>query len=162
MFPARQLARLVGKALLQPDPAENRARFLPSAIPAQTRDEPRHHHVLLGREIRHQMMELKDEADLAIAKRRHRPRLQLVQVVGAIAHHSRRRSVESAENVQQRRLADTGFADDGDLLGRPHFEMHTFEHAHHAAGVGVMLDETVDVDQRRGRRGGGERLTHSG
>src|SRR5713226_252032 len=34
LFPARQLAGLVGKALLQSDPAENRARFLLSTIPA--------------------------------------------------------------------------------------------------------------------------------
>ena len=70
LLAARQLAGLVLEAVRRGRPASSTARAARAASSqALARDQRRHHDVLERGEVRQQVMELEDEADLAIAER---------------------------------------------------------------------------------------------
>ena len=87
-------------------------------------DELRHHHVLERRELRQQMVELVDEAELLAADARcarHRPwrRSAAPPTIDLAAVGL----LEQARDVQQRRLAGAGRRDQRDDLARPDREI---------------------------------------
>ena len=82
--------------LREPDQVQQPVGLLAGRRARQAADQQRHRHVLGGREFAEQVMELVDEAELAIA---HQAAAYLVELVEALAfdlHFSRRRLVEPA------------------------------------------------------------------
>ena len=69
LLAARQLPGLVRQALAQADALQHRARPALGVGGADAANQRRHHDVLERREVRQQMVELEDEADLAVAER---------------------------------------------------------------------------------------------
>jgi hypothetical protein len=98
-----KLTRLVLEPIGEAHALEDGARLLASAIPAQTGDQRRHHDVLLGGEIRHQVVELEAETDVAVAKAASARGVSDWKVGGASAR-PRRPANERPEDVQQRRF----------------------------------------------------------
>ncbi len=116
-----------------PDPFEGGDRPAATLALGQSLVHPAEHHVLERRAVRQQVERLEHEPEplgaqprpFALGQVRHVAAVELVDA-GA-------RAVEQAEHVEQRRLARTGRADDGDVL---------------AGG-----DREIDAAQRPYRRG---------
>ena len=133
LLAARQHARPVRQPLAETDPPQQLLGARPRLGRRHPRDPHRHLGVLERGELRQQVMELEDEADVAVAEARpprrpaapsaRRRRSTIAAGVGAI---------EPAEHVQQRALADAGRADN----------------RHHLAG----LDRQVEIAQHGQRR----------
>jgi hypothetical protein len=77
-----------------------------------------HRDVLLGREFRQQVMELVDKAQVSITQFAFREFATTVHGLATHKHLTIVRIVEPAENLQQRGLAGSRRADDGDTFGR--------------------------------------------
>ena len=88
----------------------------------------RHLDVLHGLELGQQVMELEDEPDVPVAKLHERGVVHLRQRLSR--HHDRARAgtIEAAQQVQQRALADARRADDGHHLPRLHVEIEIAQH----------------------------------
>src|SRR3990172_8350398 len=74
----------------------------------------------------------------------------------------RRRTVEGAEDVEQRGLSDAGRPDEGDHLARPDDEARAAEHADDLGAAAVLLLELLTGQQRLGEPGGGRHRGASG
>ncbi len=96
-----------------------------------------------------QMVELEDEADLAVAETRQLAVALRRQVLAIEPHLAARRPIERAQDVQQRALADPGLPDDGDALAGADVEIEPGEHPHHPRTVDVLLGQVAQRDQRR-------------
>src|SRR5262249_34967009 len=103
-----------------------------------------------GRKARDQIVELKHEADMATAVRRELSVIQPDQIKVLEPQAAGRRTVETAHDVQQRRLAASGRPEQHDRLTRPDVEIDTTKRVHlHGAG-GVCLGQTLgSVDSLR-------------
>src|SRR5678816_3009187 len=64
------------------------------------------------------MMELKDEADRFVSKCRERLFIECGEVAIRDTHRTRVRTIQRADNVQQRTLSTAGRPRDGDTLSR--------------------------------------------
>ena len=135
-----------------PTCASTRARRSRASSQPRPRISAGHHDVLERREVGQQVMELEDEADLAVAERR-----QLALVHGRQRRGRRTtpapdgRPVERAEHVQQRALADARLADDDHLLAAPPRCRSRSRSTSHAVPVPspYTLARPLGADERR-------------
>ena len=121
LLAAGQLARPVREPLAEADPAPGSPPPARRSVRArQPQDQPRHHRVLERGELRQEVVELEDEADLAVAELgQPRRRSSTVTSTPSNGDRPRRGRVERAEDLQERRLADARGADHRDhLAGR--------------------------------------------
>ena len=109
-------------------------------------DNQRHGDVFGGRELRQQMMKLKDEPERAAAEGGQRVGVQADDLAAVEGDAARRRTIEPAEQLQQRRLPDTGRADDGDRGAALELDVQIFDDRERAPGVAVGLLEILDAD----------------
>ena len=93
------------------------------------------------------MVELEDEADLAVAERRQIALVHRRQRLAAEPDLAGGRTVERTEDVQQGALADAGLADDHDLLAGVHVQVELAQHFD-------AMPIAVAVDLRQTRRRG--------
>ena len=101
--------------------------------------QQRHHDVLERGELPKQVMELEDEPDLPVPHRRELG-LGLLAVGAAVeTHRAARRRIERAEQVQQRALARSARADDGDELTPAHRQIDPGQDLDRAA-VAPLVD----------------------
>src|SRR5690606_30798196 len=73
---------------------------------------------------------------------------QLGQVAAVDGHPPRARLVETADDVEQRRFAGAGSADQGHHLAALHAEVETLERDHFQVGHLVDFDEVIAQDKR--------------
>ena len=110
--------------------------------------------VLQRRRARQQVELLEHEADPPVADARERVARQVRDVLAGEPVAARRRRVEAADQVHERRLARAGRPHDRDELALGDVDRHAGERAHLGLAQRVDLDEIADRDQRhRGRRG---------
>jgi hypothetical protein len=115
LLPARERGRPVGEPGLEAQPPEDLVRRGLDVGGRSTHAE-RHGHVLGGRELRQQMVELEHESHDAVAELGPRPTVETQHVPSAVHEPARLRTVETAQHVQERRFPDAGVADDRDRL----------------------------------------------
>ena len=104
-----------------------------------------------ARELGQQVMELEHEADAAIAELGEPRRVHPRQLFAVEEDRAGGRQIERAEDLQQRRLADAGRADDRDHLARGELEIDGGQHLELDAAVLVDLRQ-VSHDDVRARR----------
>src|SRR5438067_1860310 len=88
------------------------SRLVQRFIFGRSSDPARHRHVLRRGELGQQMMKLKDEADVVIAESRELVIRHRRELGVAYADAPRVGTIESAEEMEQRRLADAARPDD--------------------------------------------------
>ena len=103
-----------------------------------------------ARELGQQVVELEDEADVAVAKRHELRVGQIPQRAAGDPDAAGVDRVEPAQHVQQRALADARGADDGDHLALLDRHVEVAQHAHRRAGRLIALGEAADFDQGHG------------
>ena len=130
LLAARQLARLVLHAVAEADELERRLHALAALAAAELREQQRQLDVALGREHRQQVVHLEDEADVSA---RHLPSAPLDSrsICDAVDFDAaRRRPIEAADEVQQRRLARARRAHERDEIAARQIEVELLEHRH--------------------------------
>ncbi len=85
----------------------------------------RHQHILDGRELRQQMIELKDHSKLFITQPIARPGGQLVDSMIPKVNLAGIRLIESAEQMEQRTFTRTALTDDGQELAGAQVEINS-------------------------------------
>ena len=95
-------------------------------------------------------MELKHEADVPIAKPHERSIVERTKIGVGHDDPSRVRTVEAAEQVQERALPDAGCADNRDHLAVGNVQLEVAEHVDPLRTELVDLVEALDVYERHG------------
>ncbi len=114
LLAAGELLRIVRRALREPDAREPLLRLRRRV--GRAGELERQHHVLERRQRRQQLKRLEDEAEQPLAQRRARILVQSGERDAVEPDVAVARAVEPGEQAQQRRLARTGRADDGDRV----------------------------------------------
>ena len=130
----------------------------------QAADAQRHRDVVERAELRQQVVELVDEAEVAVAPLALLGRAHRREVAPAQHHAALGRRLEAAEQVQQRALARARRADDRERLAGPHAEVDALQHLHVEPRRAAALDEAL-VQPGRGdhrRPAAGCRRPHVG
>src|SRR5437773_2088761 len=133
-------------------PSPTRGERRPPGRERLAGDQARQHDVLERGEVAEQVVELEDEADFAVAEDgqfalRAREHVHAVEEDPAPG-----RLVERPQEVEERRLADPGLADDGDPLARLDLQVEPGQDLHDGRAVQVALPE---LDRLHGRGTGG-------
>ena len=100
---------------------------LPGLSPRSTADEGRHHHILQRGELGQELMELKDEAHVHVAKDGALGVAELHHIYAIDNDTAAVGLVERAHNLQERGLACTAWANDADYLASLYVEVNAFE-----------------------------------
>ena len=121
------------------------ASHLAKAEPA---DQPGQHHVLGCVELREQVVELEDEAQLGVAELGQRVRIAREEILALEEHAAPRRPVERAQHVQQGRLPDAGASQHRELLARRDSQIDPAQHLE----LAERLVQGLDADDVLGHR----------
>src|SRR5262249_21935910 len=105
LLPARELARVVPEPIAEAHQLERRLRPLPTLTAAHAVEQERQLDVLERREHRNEVVELENEADVALAPLRQRAVAEARGVGAVHAHLAAARLVEAADQIEQRGLA---------------------------------------------------------
>ena len=92
-------------------------------------------------------MELEDETEGPVPELAQVILVQREDVLAGHDHAAALRTVQAAEDVQQRRLPHPGSPHDGDHLARRDVEVHPGQHRHVAGRGAVALDDVVGGDE---------------
>jgi hypothetical protein len=148
-LPARQLARPVLEPVRQPDALEQLRRpppqraALTQPAPQGMRDHQRHQDVFKRRQLRQEVIELKDETERAVAKGVALKGGQVVDAFILQANLTLIGPVERAEQMEQRALTGAGSPDNADELAVLHLQIDA---AQHVDALGVLAVGLVQVD----------------
>ena len=167
LLAARQLARPVVQAVLEPDEREALDRARAALGGGDALVEQRDLDVLGDRQLGDEVEGLEDEADLLAA---HAGELVVAELLDRLAVElvaARGRPVEAAEEVHERRLARTRRTHDRDVLAARDHEVEPAEGLDEDRSVGLEVglgeageprgDRAVAGTGRRARRDGGRR-----
>ena len=108
----------------QPNPVERRERAVASPGPRSAQINLGQHHVVDRSTKAEQMKRLEDETDALASQRCEQPVADVTGVDTVKAVGSRRWAVETADDVEQRRLPGTRRTDDGYRITRRDNEVH--------------------------------------
>ena len=111
------------QSIRQTDNIERRANLLLTLLRVERQQQQRQLDVAIGRQHREQIVELKDEADVARPPRRQLRFGHLGDDLATDRDLTLRRSVQPRDQVQQRRLARTGRPHQTDELTRVNVEI---------------------------------------
>jgi hypothetical protein len=112
------------------------------------RSSRRQLHVLEGREDRQEVVRLEDEADGARAPLRERAFPQSFEVLAGDLDGPGAGTIETGDEVQERRLAGAGRAHQRLVGGRGNVEIQVLEHAHFFPTAGVRLGHASQLHDR--------------
>ena len=99
----------------------------------------RYHHILQRRELREELVELKDKAYMSVPEGRELLLRQRPDVGTVDGEASAVGMVQCAKYLEQRGLARTTGADDGDDLAVLYLQRYAFQHLQRAEGLGYIL-----------------------
>ena len=145
LLAAGQLPRIVLGALGEADDFQRDARALSPLRLRQLRQQQRQLDVLLGRQHGQQVVELEDEPDVLRAPLRELAAAQRADGHAVDLDGAARGRVESADQVQQRRLAGPRRPHQRQKVALRDFEVDALEHVDALAAAGEVF---VDVSGR--------------
>ena len=134
---------------LKPDELQGRLHVLLAAGAREIREQQRQLDIALRREHRHEVVELEHEADVPRAPLR---KLAVGELVDALAgDHDLAfvRTVEPADEIEQRRLAGARRAHQRDELARLDLEIQAVQHFHLLLAARVALHHVLHGNERR-------------
>src|SRR4029077_3111305 len=143
LLTARELRGIVMAALGEPDPREQLVRHAGRAVAAQLEWDL---HVLAGRKRRNQLERLEDEADLRTPEAGERVLVESAEVFSVQPHAPGGGPVQAREQTQQRRLAASRRADDGDEAARVYLEADILQHCELAPTRQIGAAERVALE----------------
>ena len=129
-FAAGQLGGMVRHALGQPYLRQHLACRLARLRARLAANAQRHGHVVQRAELRQQMVELVDEAEVTVAPAPLFGRIQRGEVAAHQFDLARGGRIQPAQQVQQRALARARGADDGQRLAGTHLQVDATQHLH--------------------------------
>jgi hypothetical protein len=145
LLAAGERRRKPARLLDELEPPDELARPLDRAVPLA--DEPcRQQDVVEPAQLRQEVEGLEDEADLPA------PQLDEFPLAGAVDPRAGDLDracvgdIESPEQVQERRLAGSGPAEDSDELPSLHVEVDAVEHTNRRAALAIRLDDVAGAD----------------
>src|ERR1700739_3835763 len=103
------------------------------------RDQRRHHHVFKRAEVCEQVVELKNEAELEVAKLGQRPFAQREQILALEVDLARAGRLEASKYMEQSRFSGARLSHDRDFLARLDLELEPAKHPDFAAGIEKAL-----------------------
>src|SRR5574341_49653 len=115
--------------------------------PRHTTDERRHHHVLEGRELRKEMVELEHEADAFVPEPRDPVVTHGIEVRAAVEHFATRGPLQASQDMEQGALADARGADDGEHLTLPDIQVDPVEHVERLRAAHERLAELLNLNE---------------
>src|SRR5207244_2941073 len=113
LLAAGQLPGPVIEAMTQADELEHLASDARRVLARQPADERRHGDIVQRRELREQVVELEDEADVAVAEARQRLLSHLERVLAVVEDVAGGRRIERSDDVQEGALAHAAGPDQG-------------------------------------------------
>ena len=140
---SRQLGRAMRHALAQAHGAQHLSRAIHAVLLGIAANAQRHGHILLGRELGQQMMELVDKAQMLVAQRTLLLRAELVQGLAHEADAAGGGCIQPAQQVQQGGLARTRGADNRQCLARLNLQIHSLQHGHIQLAFGKALGQAA-------------------
>jgi len=102
------------------------------------------------------MMELVDESERAIAQLAACLFIECVDVAAGDVHDAGGRPIEAAEDLQQRRLAGPGRANNSDTFARPNAEVYALQHLQVDGSLAKGTHDATGFEHRLGD----DALTH--
>src|SRR5437867_889605 len=150
LLAARELARVVVHAIGEPDQLEREQGALAALLAAHAHEQQRQLDVLERGQHRDQVVELEDEADVARAPHRELAPVQLVDRGVPHPHLARGRTVDAADQVEERRLAAPRGAHERDEIARGHVQRQAVEHRDLLLVALVDLADIAELDRCHG------------
>jgi hypothetical protein len=148
LLPSGQGAGTMGGALAEPQLGEELLGPAPHLGLGLAGDQTGHHHVLEGRELGQQVMELKHEAEGAVAELPE-PRLgEREGVLPCDVDASALGPIERPQHMKQRRLADAGGPGDRQHFPGRHRQIQPLQHGHIPRRRPVPLHDVGGDNQR--------------
>src|SRR6266849_2858176 len=143
-----ELPRPVREPLAEPDPLEQVGRPRARRGLWLAGDQARQHDVLQRGEVAQQVVELEDEADLAVAEDRQLGLRAGEHVPPVEEEATPARLVERSQEMEEGRLADPGLAHDGDALARLDLQVEPGQHLYDGRTVDIALLELDRLHER--------------
>jgi acyl-CoA thioesterase-1 len=150
LLAAGQFAGAVVLTVSQTDLTESLLSRRTGLLFGFTADQEGHHDVLEGGELGEQVVNLPHEPEEAVAKVGEAVFVEGGDVDVPVEDTAGGRTVEAAEEVQERRLAGAGFADDGDALSGIDAEVEILEHSELVVTRAVPAGEPEGPDAHDG------------
>ena len=148
LLAAGHLRGVMRQALAEPDPLEDAAGHRLALGLGHTAEHERHGHVLDGIEVRHQIVGLEHEAEMALPERGQFPLVQIGDDHAADAHAAARGLFHAGELVEQGGLAGAGFAVDAADLPARDAQVDAFERHHGLVRDRILLAQVPHFDHR--------------
>ena len=156
---AGELVGMRGAPVGEVHPLEEVGGALPGVC--STVEQARHLHVLLDRQVRQEVEELENDADVTAPVERALPIGKMGDVPAADADRSGSRRVDPRDEVKESRLSAARRSDDGEELARGNRQVDGVEREDRLrSGVGFR-DPLTDDRGRRGRRRARIRRRHA-
>jgi hypothetical protein len=157
LLAAAELVRRRARDVREPEPLDE-----PASALARAGQPRREQDVALAGQLRQQVEELEDEADMVASQGAQLALRGARDAPPGDDDLARVGAVEPAEQVQERGLARPAAAEDGDDLARPDVEVGAVEDPARAAPAADRLDEAAGGDERTGAVRGRGRQGASG
>jgi hypothetical protein len=156
-----ELARLVGEAMAEADEVEellgslDECGFVPPITEDAVADHDRREDVFERRELRKQVIELKDHSELLVAEDVASARGEVVDAAATKVNFAGVGGVERAEQVQERAFAAAALANDGNESAFADLEIDALEDRDDELGFAVGFFEAGGGEERGGVGGCG-------
>jgi hypothetical protein len=147
LLPARQLPRLVRRAVGDPDDVERGLHPLLALRPGQRGEQQRQLHVAERRENGDEVVHLEDEPHVAGAPRGELGAAQAADLVTSHGDAARSRDVKAAHQVEERALPRAARTHEGDEIALPHAEVDPLQHVKLFAPAPVGLGDVPHDDE---------------
>jgi hypothetical protein len=136
-------------AILQADQLQRDASIALALGAVEARQQQRQFDVFLRRQHRHQVIELEDETDVVAAPRRQLPGAHRVDALPVDVNLTAAGRIQSADQVEQRRLARTRWAHQRDEVALVDVQVDAVQHLDLFRAALVGLGEVANADQCR-------------
>jgi hypothetical protein len=148
-WPPRQRAGHAAGGLGEAEPLEQLARPAPRLAPRDAREQGRQLDVVGHRQVVDQVEEREDEAELAAPQPRPAALAGVVDALAVQVDLARRRAVEPAQQVQQRRRAAAARPRHGQELAVRELEVDPVQRHHLGLAAAVHHAQPAHVEHRR-------------
>ena len=145
-LPARELIGFFVELIAQTDARKRLGGAAAALFPSHARDGERKLHVPEHRLVRDEVIRLEDEPDPVIAVDVPIPVFEVFRGLPLNDEIARRIMIESADDVEERRLAAAGRSEHADKFARAEFEAHPFERVNAARGGFVFLGDVGEFE----------------
>jgi hypothetical protein len=155
---AGKFARFVGQAMAESYQVEqllgslDMLPLVPPIIKHPIANHDRRQHIFQRRELRQQVIKLKNHPKVFIAQVIARPRSQVVDPLPLEVNFASIGSIQRPQEVQQRALAAAALPHDGNKTASAHRKIDPLEHGHNQLPFPVTFFQPLGRKQRRLRR----------